>query len=135
MADWKIICLSGLVSAVLSFVLSLVYFPLLILGSLIGGFLASYLSKSYEDYTGMDRRDGAIIGVFSGIIGGLILSLLLIFGLGAISNLIGLISTGRGVIVDVVISGYVIFQLVVIVSMILGTLGGVLGVVVKKQFL
>ncbi len=70
MADWKIICLSGMVSAVLSFVLSLVYFPLLILGPIIGGFLASYLSKSYEDYAGMDRKDGAIIGVLSGVIGG-----------------------------------------------------------------
>jgi len=132
MADWEIICLSGLVGAVLSFVLSLVYFTSLILGPFIGGFLASYLSKSYEDYTGMDRRDGAIIGVLSGVIGGLILSLLFIFGLGAISNVIALLSTRLGEIADIVLAGYVIFQLSVIVCMILGALGGVVGVMVKK---
>ncbi len=132
MADWKIICLSGLVGAVLSFVLSLVYFPLFILGPFIGGFLASYFSRSYEDYTGMDRRDGAVIGVFSGIVGGLILSLLLIFGLGAINSILGLISTGMGATTDIILAGYVIFQLSVIVCMILGALGGVVGVMVKK---
>lgn len=132
MADWKIICLSGLVGAVLSFVLSLVYFPLFILGPFIGGFLASYFSRSYEDYTGMDRRDGAVIGVFSGIVGGLILSLLLIFGLGAINSILGLISTGMGATTDIILAGYVIFQLSVIVCMILGALGGVVGVIVKK---
>jgi hypothetical protein len=58
MADWKIICLSGLVSAVLSFLLYLVYFPLFILGPLVGGFLASYFSKVYEEYAGMDARMG-----------------------------------------------------------------------------
>jgi hypothetical protein len=132
MADWKIICLSGLVGAVLSFVLFLVYFPLFILGPFIGGFLASYFSRSYEDYTGMDRRDGAVIGVFSGIVGGLILSLLLIFGLGAINSILGLISTGMGATTDIILAGYVIFQLSVIVCMILGALGGVVGVIVKK---
>lgn len=40
MADWEIICLSGLVGAVLSFVLSLVYFTSLILGLFIGGFFS-----------------------------------------------------------------------------------------------
>ena len=132
MADWEIICLSGLVDAVLSFVLSLVYFTSLILGPFIGGFLASYFSRSYEDYTGMDRRDGAVIGVFSGIVGGLILSLLLIFGLGAINSILGLISTGMGATTDIILAGYVIFQLSVIVCMILGALGGVVGVIVKK---
>ncbi len=132
MADWRIIGLSGLVSAVLSFVLSLFYFPLFILGPFIGGFLASYFSKSYEDYTGMDWKDGAVMGVFSGIIGGLILSLLLIFGTGVINNVIGLISARMGAIVDIVLAGYVIFQLSVIFNIIFGVLGGVVGVMVKK---
>lgn len=132
MADWKLICLSGLVNAVLSFVFFLLYFPLFLLGPFIGGFLASYLSKSYEDYAGMELKDGAIIGVLSGIIGGLILSSLLIFGPGAISNVVGLISTGMGAIAAIILAGYVIFQLTVIVSMILGALGGVVGVIVKK---
>ncbi|OPY23306.1 MAG: hypothetical protein A4E26_00916 [Methanobacterium sp. PtaU1.Bin097] len=132
MADWKIICLSGLVSAVLSFLLYLVYFPLFILGPLVGGFLASYFSKVYEEYAGMDRKDGAIMGLLSGIIGSLILNLLLIFGLGAIDNIIGWISTGMGTIADVIIAGYVIFQLSVIACMILGAFGGVVGVIVKK---
>lgn len=133
MADWKIICLSGLVNAILSFIFSLVYFPLFVLGPFIGGFLASYFSQSYEDYAVMDGKDGAIIGLLSGIIGGLILSLLLIFGLGAISNFVGLITTGMGALADIILVGYVIFQLTVIVSMILGALGGIVGVVVKKH--
>lgn len=132
MADWKIIGLSGLVSAIFSFVLALIYFPLFLLGLFIGGFLASYFSKSYEDYAVMDRKDGAIIGMLSGIIEGLIFSLLLIFGLGAISNLVGLISTGMGTITDIILAGYLVFQLTLIISMILGALGGVAGVIVRK---
>lgn len=133
MANWKIICISGLLSATLSFVLSLVYFPLFILGPLIGGFLASYFSKNYEIYVGIDIKDGAIIGVFSGIIGGLIFSLFLIFGGSAISITTGLLSTGMGVIVDVIVAGYVILQLSLIVSMILGALGGVVGVIILNK--
>jgi tetrahydromethanopterin S-methyltransferase subunit C len=72
------------------------------------------------------------MGLLSGIIGSLILNLLLIFGLGAIDNIIGWISTGMGTIADVIIAGYVIFQLSVIACMILGAFGGVVGVIVKK---
>lgn len=133
MANWKIICISGLLGATLSFVLSLVYFPLFILGPLIGGFLASYFSKNYEDYVGIDIKDGAIIGVFSGIVGGLIFSLFLIFGGSAITITTGLLSTGMGVIVDVVVAGYVILQLSLIISMILGALGGVVGVIILNK--
>lgn len=124
MADWKIICLSSIIGAIISIVLWSAFLPLFILGPFIGGFVASYFSKDYETYTGMDRKDGAIIGVLSGIIWGLIFSLALIFGLGAIKILTGLISTKMGLIADSIIAGYVTFQLSVIIGMILGALGG-----------
>ena len=78
MAEWKIIVLSGIINAIISIILVIIFFPLFFLGPLIGGFLASYLSHGYEDYDKMDVKDGFVIGAISGIIGGLIITLILI---------------------------------------------------------
>ena len=57
MADWKIIGLSGLVNAAITIVLIILFYPLLFLGPLLGGFLAAYFTQKYKDYTPMrDRR-------------------------------------------------------------------------------
>jgi Family of unknown function (DUF5518) len=125
--DWKIIGISALVNVVLTIILSWIFLPISFLGPITGGFLASYLSKGYEDYDEMDEKDGAVLGSISGIIGGLTIGLLLILGLGDISAITGLISSQIGLI----LTGYIIIQLSVIISFILGLLGGVLGVIVK----
>lgn len=125
--DWKIIGLGALVNATLTIILSGILFPLFLLGPLIGGFLTSYLSKGFEDYDEMDEKDGAVVGTMSGIIGGLLIGLL-ILGLGNISALTGLAEiTG-----SFIITAYIIIQLSVIMSLVLGLVGGVLGVIVKK---
>ena len=129
--NWKIIGITGLVNAALTIPLSLIAFPLLVLGPLIGGFLASYLSTGYEDYVKMDKKDGAVMGSFSGIIGGLIIALASILGFGAISNMVGSISNQMGD--GVVLTVYLIFQLTLIISFILGLVGGVIGVMVKDR--
>ncbi len=135
MADWKIIGISALINASLTIILSLIFFPLLFLGPLIGGFLAAYLSTGYENYNRMDEKDGAIVGAFSGIIGGLILGLLFILGFGAISTIIGLIFPKIGVIAGAItiILGLVITILSVFISTILGAIGGVMGAIVKQN--
>lgn len=129
--NWKIIGITGLVNAALTIPLSLIAFPLLVLGPLFGGFLASYLSTGYEEYVKMDKKDGAVMGSFSGIIGGLIIALVSILGFGAISNMAGSISNQMGD--GVVLTVYLIFQLTLIISFILGLVGGVIGVMVKDR--
>ena len=125
--DWKIIGISSLVNAALTIILSWIFLPLFVLGPLTGGFLASYLSKGFEDYAEMDAKDGAVVGAISGIIGGLIIGLLLILGWGNMGPITGLIG-----IDSFIIRGYLIIQLSVIISLVLGLVGGVLGVIVKK---
>lgn len=129
--NWKIIGITGLVNAALTIPLSLIAFPLLVLGPLFGGFLASYLSTGYEEYVKMDKKDGAVMGSFSGIIGGIIIALASILGFGAISNMAGSISNQMGD--GVVLTVYLIFQLTLIISFILGLVGGVIGVMVKDR--
>jgi hypothetical protein len=135
MADWKIIGLSGLINAVLTIIIIIIFFPLFFLGPLTGGFLASYFSQGYEDYDKMDLKDGTIVGTFSGIIGGLIITLILIMGFETITTIINLISLEIGIIpgANTGIAAYIIFELSIIISTILGALGGLIGIKVKKS--
>ncbi len=125
--DWKIIGISALINAVITSVLSLIFFPLAFLGPIIGGFLSSYPSEGFEDYEGMDEKDGAVVGAISGLIGGLIIALILILGFGNISAI------GLKIGLDnVLTTGYVVLQLSIIISLVLSLIGGVIGVVVKR---
>jgi hypothetical protein len=130
--DWKIIGPSALINAVLTIVLSLIFFPLSFLGPLTGGFLASYLSKGYEDYDKMDEKDGAVVGAISGLIGGLIIGILFVLGFGDISAIIGLISKIGAIAGSTLIKGYVILEFTLVMSFVLGLVGGVIGVIVKE---
>jgi hypothetical protein len=132
--EWKIIGLSALFNAVLTVILSLIFFPLSLLGPLTGGFLVSYLGRGYEEYYDkMDEKDGAVLGAISGLIGGLIVGLLFILGFGGISAVIGLISFKLGTIAGSnIILGYILIELSVVVSCVLGSVGGIIGVIVKK---
>ena len=134
--DWKIIGLSALINSFITIVLSLLFFPIVFLGPLIGGFLSSYLSKGYEDYDKMDEKDGAVVGAISGLVGGIIISLLFILGIGDISSITGLISTKIGAFTGyfALITGYIIFQVSVFISFIFGLIGGVVGVIVKGNY-
>ncbi|MGF7118266.1 DUF5518 domain-containing protein [Methanobacterium oryzae] len=125
--DLKIIGISALVNAALTIILSIIFFPLLFLGPLTGGFLSSYLSKGYEIYDKMDERDGMVVGAISGLIGGLLIGLLSIISIGDIGTAMGVISTG-----NILIDAYIIIQLSLIMSIVLGLVGGVIGVIVKK---
>ncbi|MGB9979273.1 DUF5518 domain-containing protein [Methanobacterium sp.] len=126
--DWKIIGISALINAAVTSVLSLIFFPLAFLGPIIGGFLASYPSKGFEDYEKMDENDGAVVGAISGAMGGLLIALIFLLGFGNISTIIGL-KIGLD---NIFTTGYAILQLSVIISFVLGLVGGVIGVVVKK---
>lgn len=126
--DWKTIGIGAIVNAVLTIILSWIFLPLFFLGPIAGGFITSYLSKGFEDYEVMDEKDGAVVGTMSGIIGGILIGLLLILGLGDISAFTTLIGE-TGIFI---ISAYVIIQLSVILSLVLGLCGGILGVIVKK---
>jgi hypothetical protein len=131
--DWKIIGISALINATVTSVLSFIFFPLAFLGPIIGGFLASYPSKGFEDYEKMDEKDGAVVGAISGGIGGLIIGLLFILGLGNISAVTGLISSQIGTMTgSIFIAGYIIIELAIVISSVLGLVGGVIGVAVKK---
>lgn len=134
MAEWKIIGLSGLINAVITVFLIIIFFPLFFLGPVIGGCLASYFSHGYEDYNRMDLKDGVVIGTFSGLIGGLIITLLLIIGFGAISFIINLVSIKMEVLgANTLVAAYIILEFSLIVSTILGAIGGAIGVAVKEN--
>jgi len=124
--NWKLIGMTAVINAVITILLTIIYLPLSIIGPLIGGFLASYLSSGYEDYEVIDLKDGAVLGAFSGLIGGLILTVLfMIFG-----SLNPLLEVFIGS--NTILLGYVILQITVISSFILGLVGGVIGVLCKN---
>lgn len=125
--DLKIIGISALVNAFLTIILSIIFLPLLLLGPFTGGFLASYLSRGYEDYDKMDEKDGMVVGAISGLIGGLIVGILSILGIGDITVILEVISTG-----STLINAYIVIQLSLIMSFVLGLVGGVVGVTVKR---
>jgi hypothetical protein len=128
--DLKTIGIGALVNIALTIFLSLIFFPLFFIGPIFGGFLASYLSIGYEIYDRMDRKDGAIMGAISGLIGGLIIGLLFFLGFGDINTIM---SSKIGIIGNnTLILGYIIIQSSLIVSFILGSIGGVIGVIVKE---
>lgn len=132
--DWKIIGISALLSVVLTIILSLIWVPLIFLGPLTGGFLASYLSRGYEYYDKMDKKDGAVVGSVSGLIGGLIIGSLFLLGIGDVNVIMKLISSQLGAISNkTLIIGYIILQLSIIISFVLGLIGGILGVSQKKN--
>jgi hypothetical protein len=125
--EWKIIGLSAVINAVLTILLSIVFFPLFFIGPLIGGFLAAYLSKGYEDYDVMDEKDGAIVGAVCGLMGGFIIALFLILEIGTVSMFLKPLIGDNTLII-----GYIILQLSVLISFVLGLVGGVIGVYVKN---
>lgn len=123
---WKLMGVTAVINAVITILLIIIYLPLSIIGPLIGGFLTSYLSNGYEDYEVMDLKDGAVLGAFSGLFGGLILTVLfMIFG-----SLNPFLEVFIGS--NTLVLGYAILQITVISSFILGLVGGVIGVLCKN---
>ncbi len=135
MAEWKIIGLSALINSGLTILIITLIVPLFFLGPLIGGFLSSYLSHGYDGYAKMDLKDGFIVGAISGIIGGLIITTVLILGFGTISIIMGLISSKIGINhnTNTLLAAYVILEFSVLISTIIGAIGGTMGVIVKNE--
>lgn len=134
MAEWKIIGLGAVINAALTVLLIVIFFPIFFIGPVVGGFLSSYFSHGYEDYDKMDLKDGFVIGTFSGIIGGLIITLLLIIGFGAISFIINIIPLKMEVLgANALVVAYIILQFSLIISTILSAIGGAIGAEVKDQ--
>lgn len=125
--NWKLIGIAAALNVIISLFLTVVYLPLTIIGPIIGGFIASYFSSGYEDYEIMDFKDGAVVGAVSGLIGGLILTLLFI-SFGSLNPVLE-VFTGS----NTLILGYATLQFTTISSFILGLIGGVLGVIVKSD--
>jgi len=129
--EWKVIGLSALINAVLTTLLSIYMLPFIFAGPLIGGFLAAYLSQGYEDYALMDKKDGAVLGAVSGLLGGFIITLFFILGFGTIGVVIKSVIGNIGN--NPIILAYIILQLSVIMSFIFGLLGGIVGIFVKDN--
>lgn len=130
--DWKIIGIGSFINIVLTSIFSLIFFPLFFLGPIIGGFFSSYLTEGFENYDKMDEKDGAVVGAISGLMGGLIVGILYIIGFGAINNVLGIISAKFGVVAGSIIAGFVIINISTEISFVLGMIGGVIGVIIKK---
>jgi hypothetical protein len=130
--DWKNIGLGALINIVLTVPILIFFYPLFFLGPLIGGFLSSYLTEGYENYDKIDVKDGAVIGAISGLIGGLIIAFLFIIGYGAINTILGLISIKLGVIAGIIIASLAIINISTDISLLLGLVGGIIGVIIKE---
>ncbi len=124
--NWKLIGLAAVINAIITVFLTMIFLPISFIGPVIGGFFASYLSKGYEDYEDIDVKDGAVLGAVSGLIGGLILTSLLIW-FGTINSILEVFITNNPIIL-----GYAILQVTTVLSFIFGLVGGVIGVMIKK---
>jgi hypothetical protein len=130
--DWKIIGFGALVNIILTPILTLLFFPLFFLGPVIGGFLSSYLTEGFENYDTMDEKDGAVVGALSGLIGGIILSLLYIIGFGGINTILESVSIKLGIVTGSLVAGVFIINISATASLLLGLIGGIIGVLFKK---
>ena len=126
--EWKYIVIGGLITAVLTLVLAVVFLPLFFLGPVIGGLFAAYLGRG-------DTQAGAVDGAVSGVVGVLIMGSLFLLGFSTISAIIGVIFTNAGVAAGTisVILGAFITLLAVVISGVLGAIGGVIGVSVREN--
>ncbi len=127
MTDWIAIGIGGLVNAVLTVVLALVFFPLFFLGPIIGGFVTVYLMR--DEY-----ESGLINGALAGAVGGLIIGILSLFGIGVIAALIAIIASGIGLAVGAVGALIVIFFtiLAMLICGVLSAIGGAIGEYVQS---
>lgn len=128
MADGKAIIIGSIISAGLTIAFSMAFFPLFILGPLLGGFVTVYLVSS-------GKVDGVTNGALSGVIGGFVLGLLALFGIGVISAIVGLIFDTLGSI-TILIGGFfgILFTLIaILICGVLGAVGGALGEAVIEQ--
>ena len=127
MTDWTAIGIGGLVNAVLTVVLALVVFPLFFLGPIIGGFVTVYLIRD-------ELESGILNGGIAGVIGGLIIGILSLFGIGVIAAVIAVIAAGVGIAVGAVGALIVIFFtiLAMLVCGVLSAIGGAIGEYVQS---
>jgi hypothetical protein len=127
MTDWTAIGIGGLVNAVLTVVLALAFFPLFFLGPIIGGFVTVYLIRD-------ELESGTLNGGIAGVIGGLIIGILSLFGIGVIAAVIAVIAAGVGIAVGAVGALIVIFFtiLAVLVCGVLSAIGGAIGEYVQS---
>ena len=119
MINWKSSVIGGLINFIITLFLSIVCFPLFFLGPIIGGITTIYFSSISYDAI----KEGAM----SGIIGGLLIGILIIFGISSISMLIGILSS---TIVSMgtfgVFMGIIISIMFIIVSAVLGMIGSLI---------
>jgi hypothetical protein len=122
MTDWSAVGIGGIVTAGLTIVLALVFFPLFFLGPIIGGFVTVYLMRD-------GLESGIINGGLAGVIGGLIIGILSLFGIGVLATVIAVFTAGVGIAVGVVGALIVIFFtiLAMLVCGVLSAIGGAIG--------
>lgn len=127
MTDWTAVGIGGLVTAGLTIVLALVFFPLFFLGPIIGGFVTVYLIRD-------ELESGILNGGLAGVIGGLLIGILSLFGIGVIAAVIGALAAGVGVAVGALGALIVIFFTIVamLVCGILSAIGGAIGEYVQS---
>lgn len=107
--------LNAVIGAVVSILSSSVIGPL---GPILGGGVAGYL----------ERQDGPTVGAFSGVIASLPLALLVLFAGAFFLFIPEQLLAGVGILVAIVA-----FVLILVVSALLGALGGYLGVYVRSE--
>lgn len=124
MTDWISIGIGAVINAALTIVLALIFFPLFFLGPIIGGFVTVYLIRDE-----FESESGIIHGGLAGILGGLIIGILSLFGVGIVAALVSLLLAELGVALGAIGAIFVIFftVLTMLVCGVLSAIGGAIG--------
>ena len=127
MTDWTAVGIGGIVTAALTIVLALVFFPLFFVGPLIGGFITVYLIKD-------ELESGVINGGLAGVIGGLLIGILSLLGIGVVAAVIAVLASGIGIAVGALGALLVIFFtiLAMLICGVLSAIGGAIGEYVQS---
>lgn len=127
MTDWMSVAIGAIVNGVLTIVLALVFFPLFFLGPIIGGFVTVYLLRD-------EHESGLIHGALAGVLGGLLIGILSLFGVGAIAVILGILLAQLGLAVGAIGVVIVIFLtiLAMLVCGVLSAIGGAIGEYVQS---
>ncbi|HEX3012872.1 MAG TPA: DUF5518 domain-containing protein [Methanobacterium sp.] len=127
MTDWSAVGIGGVVTAALTIVFALVFFPLFFLGPIIGGFVTVYLMKD-------EFESGIINGGLAGVIGGLIIGILSLLGIGVIAAVITVLAAQIGIAVGALGALVVIFFTIfaVLICGVLSAIGGAIGEYVQS---
>jgi hypothetical protein len=131
MTNWTSVGIGAVITAGLTIVLALVFFPLFFIGPIIGGFVTVYLIR--DEF--WEFESGTVNGALTGVVAGLIIGILSLLGIGVIAGVVALLLAKLGIIIGLagVLLVVLITILAVIILGVLAAIGGAIGEYVRDS--